>query len=108
MRNPGRTILGALGVFFISLLISLTISISSNEEPEIKDLTLYVTMPAGTTLENTDLLIVEAEKKLETLEEKEDVISQIYEEEAMLTISLLDDYKDIRNMSIIGFKTSRI
>jgi multidrug efflux pump subunit AcrB/ABC-type multidrug transport system ATPase subunit len=104
MRNPGRTILGALGVFFISLLICLTISISSNEEPEIRDLTLYVTMPAGTTLDNTDLLIIEAEKKLENLEEKEDIVSQIYEEEAMLTISLLEDYKDIRNMSIPGIK----
>jgi multidrug efflux pump subunit AcrB/ABC-type multidrug transport system ATPase subunit len=104
MRNPGRTILGALGVFFISLLISITISISSSEEPEIRDLTLFVTMPAGTTLENTDLLIVEAEKKLENLEEKEDIISQIYEEEAMLTISLLEDYKDIRNMTIPGIK----
>jgi len=104
MRNPGRTILGALGMFFISLLISITISISSSEEPEIRDLTLFVTMPAGTTLENTDLLIVEAEKKLENLEEKEDIISQIYEEEAMLTISLLEDYKDIRNMTIPGIK----
>ncbi len=104
MRNPGRTILGALGVFFISLLICLAISVSSNEEPEIRDLTLYVTMPAGTTLENTDLLIIEAEKKLENLEEKEDLVSQIYEEEAMLTISLLEDYKDIRNMSIPGIK----
>ena len=104
MRNPGRTILGALGVFFISLLVCVTISVSSNQEPEIRDLTLYVTMPAGTILENTDLLIAEAEKKLEDLEEKEDVISQIYEEEAMLTISLLEDYNDIRNMSIPGIK----
>ena len=104
MRNPGRTILGALSIFFISLLLSVTISIASSEEPEIRDLTLYVTMPAGTTLENTDLLIAEAEKKLENLEEKEDVISQVYEEEAMLTISLLEDFKDMRNMSVPGIK----
>ncbi len=104
MRKPGKTILGALGVFFVTLLISLGISFISSQEAEIKDITLYVTMPSGTTLENTDILIAEVEKKLEDLEEKKDIVSQIYEEEAVLTISLIDDYKDIRNFSIPKIK----
>ncbi len=104
MRNPGKTILGALIVFFATLLISLGISFISTQEAEIKEIKLYVTMPGGTTLENTDVLIGEAEKKLEDLEEKKDVLSQIYEEEAVLTITLVDDYKDIRNFSIPKIK----
>ncbi len=94
----------ALGVFFITLLISLGVSFITTQEAEIKDITLYVTMPSGTTLENTDILIADAEKKLENLEEKKDIVSQIYEEEAILTISLVDDFKDIRNYSIPKIK----
>ena len=104
MRKPGKTIIGALGVFFITLLISLGISVISSQEAEIKDIKLYVTLPSGTTLENTDILIAEAEKKLEDLEEKKDILSQVYEEEAVLTISLVDDYKDVRNFSIPKIK----
>ena len=108
MRNPGRVIMSALGIFFITLLISLGISTFSTEEPEIKDINLYVTMPGGTTLENTDLLIAEVEKKLDSLQEKKDLLSQIYEEEAVLTISLSDDYRDIRNMDIPNIKNDII
>jgi len=104
MRSPGKTILGAIGIFFITLLISLGVSVINTQEAEIKDITLYVTLPSGTTLENTDLLIAEAEKKLEDLEEKKDVVSQIYEEEALLTINLIDDFKDVRNYSIPKIK----
>ena len=108
MRKPGKTILGALLAFFITLLISLGISFISSEEAEIKDLKLYVTMPGGTTLEKTDILIAEAEQKLDDLEEKKDILSQIYEEEAVLTITLKDDYKKIRNFSIPKIKNEII
>ncbi len=108
MRNPGRVIPGALGVFFITLLISLGISTFSTEEPEIKELKLYVTMPGGTTLENTDLLISDVENKLDSLQEKKDILSQIYEEEAVITVTLSDDYREIRNMDVPGIKNDII
>lgn len=108
MRSPAKVIVGALGAFFIALLISLGISTFSTEEPEIKDINLYVTMPGGTTLENTDLLIADVEKKLDSLQEKKDLLSQIYEEEAVLTITLYDDYRDKRNMDIPSIKNDII
>ena len=104
MRHPGRTILGALGLFFITLLISVGLSFITTEEAETKDLNLYVTLPGGTTLNNTDLFIREVEQKLESLEEKKDITSQIYEEEAVLTISLVDDYREKQNLSVPGIK----
>ncbi|WP_320020409.1 efflux RND transporter permease subunit [Labilibaculum manganireducens] len=104
MRYPGRTILGALGLFFVTLLISLGLSMISTEETETKDLNLYVTLPGGTTLENTDLFIREVEQKLDSVQEKKDITSQVYEEEAVLTITLLDDYRDKQNLSIPGIK----
>ena len=106
MRNPGKVIPGALGVFFIALLISLGISTLSTQEAEVKEINLYVTMPGGTTLENTDLLIADVEKRLDSLPEKKDMISQIYEEEAVITITLVDDYKDIRNMDVPSVKNN--
>ena len=104
MRSPAKTVLGALGVFFAALLISLAVSITSSQEAEIKELKLYVTMPSGSTLDNTDVVVAEAEKKLEEIEEKKDLISQIYEEEAVITISLVDNYLDKRNYSVPKIK----
>jgi multidrug efflux pump subunit AcrB/ABC-type multidrug transport system ATPase subunit len=100
MRYPARTVMGAFGVFFLSLLISLGISMIKLEEPELVNLTLYVTMPGGTTLENTDRLVSDVEKRLEKLSEKKEIVSQIYEEEAVISISLLKEYKKVRNFSV--------
>jgi multidrug efflux pump subunit AcrB/ABC-type multidrug transport system ATPase subunit len=108
MRNPGKTILAALGLFFVTLLLSLTLSMVSNSEAEVRDLTLYATLPGGTTLENTDLIIREAEQKLIPLEEREDVISQVYEGEAIITVKLIKEYKDKRNFSIPRIKNEII
>lgn len=104
MRFPGRTILGALGLFFVTLLISVGLSFMSKNETETKELTLYVTLPGGTTLNNTDLVIREVEKNLGSLEEKKDVTSQVYEEEAVITISLIDDYREKQNLTVPGIK----
>ncbi|NJO69589.1 MAG: ATP-binding cassette domain-containing protein, partial [Bacteroidetes bacterium] len=100
MRYPARTVMGAFGIFFLSLLISLGISMIKLEEPELVNLTLYVTMPGGTTLENTDLLVAEVEKRLARIKEKKEILSQIYEEEAVITVSLVKEYKKVRNFSI--------
>ena len=104
MRNPGKTILGALGIFFLTLIISLGISVISSQEAALTEMKLYITLPSGTTLANTDLLVREVENKLNDIEEKKDIISQVYEEEAIITISLVDDFKKIRNYSIPGIK----
>lgn len=104
MRFPAKTVLGGLAAFFITLMISLGVSILSNEEPEISNFNLYVTLPGGTTLENTDIVISEIEKKLAKLPEKKDIISQVYEEEAVLTIELVKDFREIRNNSIPAIK----
>jgi multidrug efflux pump subunit AcrB/ABC-type multidrug transport system ATPase subunit len=104
MRKPAQTIIGALAVFFLTLLISLGLSFINKQEPEIITLTLYTTMPGGTTLANTDLLVSDVEKRLEKLKEREDIISQIYEEEAEITITLNKDYRKIRNFSVPKIK----
>ena len=104
MRKPGKTLLGAIIVFFITLLISLGTSMISSKEAEVKDIILYATMPAGSTLDNTDALIRKAEKFLAELDEKKDIMSQVNEEDAVLRITLKDDYRKINNHSIPRIK----
>lgn len=108
MRSPGKTILGALIAFFVALLISLAVSFTSSQEAEIKELKLYVSMPSGSTLDKTDVIVAEAEKKLIELQERKDIVSQVYEEEAVITILLQDDYRDLRNFSIPKIKNDII
>jgi multidrug efflux pump subunit AcrB/ABC-type multidrug transport system ATPase subunit len=104
LRKPANTVIIAVVLFFASLLISITLSVDAPREVESKEFNLYVTMPNGSTLEFTDLAVAEIEKKLDALKEKEEVVSQIYEEEAVLTIKLRDDYYDIDRRDIAEIK----
>ena len=104
MRNPARTILGAIVLFFVSMFIILAISVSSLEEVEQKQFSIYVTMPTGSTLESTDLVVADVESRLSEIAEKKDLISRIQQEEAILTFILKDDYKEIDNRTIAEVK----
>jgi multidrug efflux pump subunit AcrB/ABC-type multidrug transport system ATPase subunit len=92
MRNPAATIIGSLTVFFAALLISLTLSIGSNNEVNTPSFGLTVTMPGGTTLEKTDAVVSEIESRLKDIPEKEDVVSRIEEEKATITVNLKKDW----------------
>ena len=92
MRKPATTIIGTLVVFFTALLISLTLSISSQEDVQTPNFRLTVTMPGGSTLEKTDAVVAEIETRLSKLPEKEDIVSRIEEEQATVTINLPKDW----------------
>lgn len=92
MRKPAATIIGTLVVFFTALLISLTLSISSNREIQTPEFRLSITMPAGSTLRKTDAVVAEIESRLASLPEKEDVVSRIEEDKATVTVNLFKDW----------------
>jgi len=92
MRNPAATIIGTLAVFFAALLISLTLSITTNSEVETSEFRLSVTMPAGSTLSKTDAVVAEIESRLASIPEKEDIVSRIEEDRATVTINLFKDW----------------
>jgi len=100
LRFPARTIIGTIVLFFISLMICLALSINVPRETEIKEFNLYLTSPRGSTLESTDVATAELEKLLENIREKDEIISKIYEEEAIVTVKLKDDYYQIDNRTI--------
>lgn len=104
IRFPARTIIGAVVVFFASLLLCMALSLQVPQEIELKEFNLYVTMSRGATLEITDIVVAELEEKLTDIEEIQDITSNIYEEEASLTVKLKDDFEKIDNRSITQIK----
>ena len=99
LRNPAPTIVGVLILFFGTIMTTLAVSVNRLSELETKQITLYVTMPTGTTLDATDALVSGMEHALMEIKEHEEVISRIEEEEATVTILLQDDYQKIDNRS---------
>ncbi|MBD3290752.1 ATP-binding cassette domain-containing protein, partial [candidate division KSB1 bacterium] len=64
----------------------------------------YITMPKGATLEATDKIAADVEEKLSDLQEKQDVVSQIYEEDAVITVELKEEYKTIKGRNLAEIK----
>jgi multidrug efflux pump subunit AcrB/ABC-type multidrug transport system ATPase subunit len=99
LRNPAPTIVGVLILFFATILTTLSVSVNKLEELDSDQITLYVTMSTGTTLETTDQLVAGMEEALMGIDERKDVISRIEEEEATVTLLLQEDYRKLNNRS---------
>lgn len=104
MKKPASTIIGTLALFFAALLLSLTLSISGTREITTPDFRLSVTMPAGSTLAKTDAVVSEIESRLESLPEKQDIVSRIEEDQATITISLKEDWNKTSKRSLPEIK----
>ena len=104
MRFPARTIVSALVVFFLSIFISLALSLNVSQEAEDPAINLYVTMTSGSTLENTDLAVQDLEKRLNSVPEKKELVSRIYAEEAILTFNVVEKYRKVQGRSLDQIK----
>ncbi len=93
LRVPARTINIAVLVFFASVAISLLVSISVSQEVETPEFVVDIERPSGSTLESTDIMVRELEKRIGDITEGDQLISQVYEEKASLTLKLKEDYK---------------
>ena len=105
MRGPAKTVIGAIVLFFVAVFAVLAVSVSNLEEVEETQFSVYVTMPTGSTLEATDLVVAEVESRFSDIKEIKDVISRIEAEDAILTIILKDDYKDLDDRNIAEIKS---
>jgi multidrug efflux pump subunit AcrB/ABC-type multidrug transport system ATPase subunit len=99
LRNPAPTLIGVLVLFFITILGSLSVSVDQLSEVERNQIQLYVTMSTGSTLEKTDETVAGIEEKLADIAEIKDIVSNIREEEAVVTLILKDDYTKINKRS---------
>ncbi len=95
LRNPAPTIILILVLFFVTILASMSVTVNQLSDLETKQIQLYVTMPTGSTLEKTDEVVAGIENKMAEIEEIKDIVSTIEEEEALVTLILHDDYRDI-------------
>ncbi len=105
MRGPARTVIGAIVLFFVAVFVVLAVSVNNLEEVEEDQFSVYVTMPTGSTLEATDLVVAEVENRFTDIAEIKDVISRIEAEDAILTIILKEDFKDIDDRNIAEIKS---
>ncbi len=101
MRYPARTTVGALIIFFVSIILCLGLSAGSSRIEETGSFDIFLVMPRGSTLESTDAAVRNLEERLDRIPEKQDIISRIYEEDARITVTLKEGYSDIdrRNLS---------
>lgn len=106
MRHPATTIISAVVAFFLMIFISLAISVTTLREVEADQIKLYVTMPSGSSLEKTDETVRKIEEKLQSVKEKKDVASNIEEEEAVITVTLVDDFEKVDGKSFAEIKSS--
>jgi len=104
LRHPARTIIGTVVVFFVSIIICVSVTVNVTQEAEADNFDLYLTMRGGATLETTEQAVVELEKLLGSLPEKEDLTSRIREGSAVLNIALREDYVKIRNRDFAAIK----
>ncbi|MFZ5428873.1 MAG: efflux RND transporter permease subunit [Bacteroidota bacterium] len=105
MRKPARTVIGALVVFFVTVFIVLAVSVNNLREVEQNRFSVYVTMPTGSTLDATDLVVQELESRLIEVEEIKDVVSNIQTEEAIINILLKEDFEKIAKRKVAEVKS---
>ncbi|MBN2166016.1 MAG: efflux RND transporter permease subunit [Marinilabiliaceae bacterium] len=94
LRYPLQIIFGSLAVLFITIFVSQAFNTATSEETETTSFFISVEMPTGSTLETTDIVVRDLESRLTGIAENPDIISQVYEESASLTVRLDKDYKD--------------
>lgn len=93
-RRPAFTVIGGIVLFFVTIGLSLLVSVASSSEVETSEMNLFVTMPQGATLAATDLRTSKLEEKVMELPVVDKVISQISEGDAVLTVQLLENFND--------------
>jgi multidrug efflux pump subunit AcrB/ABC-type multidrug transport system ATPase subunit len=99
IRNPGFTIISVVILFFLTIVVSMSVSVNKLNELETEQISLYITMPTGATLEATDAAVAQMEEVLSDLPEKEEMVATIEAEEATITILLREDYTEIQKRS---------
>jgi multidrug efflux pump subunit AcrB len=73
---------------------------SSPTEVETTEMNIFVTPPQGSTLESTDVRVRKIEEKLMEIPVIEEVISQVSEKDAVITVKLVEGFNDLDTISV--------
>ncbi|MTI33194.1 efflux RND transporter permease subunit [Xanthovirga aplysinae] len=99
-RRPAFTIVGGLVLFFVTIGISLLVSVADSNEVETPEMNLFVTMPQGATLASTDLKTKKIEERVMEIPVTDKVISQISEGSAVIHIELIEGFNDLDTITV--------
>ncbi len=99
-RRPLFTVVGGLVLFFVTIALGLLVSLSSQNAVETTEMNLFVTMPQGSTLEATDVRTRKIEEKVMEIPVVAEVISQVSEGDAVLTVKLVEGFHDLDTISV--------
>ncbi|HYC85776.1 MAG TPA: efflux RND transporter permease subunit, partial [Chryseosolibacter sp.] len=99
-RRPMFTVVGGLVLFFVTIAVGLVVSMAGLNEVETTQMNVFVTMPQGSTLESTDARVRKIEEKVMEIPVIDNVVSQISEGEAVLTVKLVEGFNDLDTISV--------
>ena len=92
LRKPGPTIGTAVAVLVIAFIFALSRNTGQNRQVDSDRINVNITMPSGSTIDETDEATATLESRLDSLVWKKDVISRIQEDQASITVTLQDGY----------------
>lgn len=115
LRKPVQTILGALSLFFVTVMLCLAASMIHTKPMQTKEFSVYVTMPEGSSLEQTNELVSRLETAFLTYVDSRDttqqgipdieqLIADIYEEEAKITLLVRKDFEETRARKLLDIR----
>lgn len=99
-RRPAFTIIGGLVLFFVTIGLSLLVSVASLNEVETTEMNVFVTAPQGATLTSTDVRARKVEEKVMDIPAVDKVMSQVSEGEAVLTVQLVEHFADLDTITV--------
>lgn len=105
LRNPAVVVVGGVALFFITVFGSLAVSVNTSTQLESSQISVNVVLPTGYTLEKTNEVVLSIEEKIDGVDEIEDVLSEVEEEQASITIKLKEDYQKINKRSVAEIRT---
>jgi multidrug efflux pump subunit AcrB/ABC-type multidrug transport system ATPase subunit len=105
LRNPAVTVVGGMVLFFVSLFGALAVSTNTLKEAESREVRVTITMPQGTTLDNTDIAVRTIEERLMDLPEKEEIVTETQEATATVKVTLVEKYQKIKDRKLPEIKS---
>jgi multidrug efflux pump subunit AcrB/ABC-type multidrug transport system ATPase subunit len=104
LRAPARTLIAAVGLFFLSLGLCLMVSVNVPREVQLLTFSVYATMPSGTTLEAADEQVKAMDALLANIPEVSDRLATIAEDNVVLAFRLAEDFAKTSGRTVTEIK----
>jgi multidrug efflux pump subunit AcrB/ABC-type multidrug transport system ATPase subunit len=101
LRQPTKVIFVSLIVLFVTIILSQAFTLNVLREPESDSFRAVITPASTSTLQSTDEMIRALEEELLNIPEIEEFTSSVAADQAILSIKLKEDFKEINNRSIV-------